>query len=180
MKRTLAYRGCLAGWWNESSVVQGPRVYWLRRVLYLHCLLYMVLSPLTTTLLALFCFLRGCTLQFRSPEEYLYVPETAAIDVYSLGNIFYAILQGEWVWEGQFRSSKEAQKQVKRGKRPPIRPDLEQSKDPYTQALIRVMRDCWIHDPVQRATSRQIEESLRESLTQLAARTRRIHTHPAT
>jgi serine/threonine protein kinase len=146
-------------------------------VLYLYCLLSKVLSPLTIPLFVLFVW--DFTVQFRSPEEYLYIPETAAIDVYSLGNIFYAILQGEWVWAEQFRHEKDAQKPVTRGERPPIRPDLEQSKNPYTQALIRAMRDCWIHDPVERATSRQIEESLRESLEQLTKTRTKEHTHPS-
>ena len=34
--------------------------------------------------------------KFRSPEEYSYKEEDEMIDVYSMGNIFYAILTGEY------------------------------------------------------------------------------------
>ena len=59
---------------------------------------------------------------FRSPEEYAYEDESEKIDVYSMGNVFYSLLTGQWPFEKLPKSSKAAHL-VKHGHRPEI-PDV--------------------------------------------------------
>jgi len=48
------------------------------------------------------------SIQFRSPEEYEYVPQTEKVDVYSFGNVLYSVLTGGYPFEKE--KSKKAQK----------------------------------------------------------------------
>merc|ERR1712129_94215 len=54
--------------------------------------------------------------KFRAPEEYEFEEENEMIDVYSMGNIFYAILSGEMPFDNE-KDSK-AQKRVMNKDRP--------------------------------------------------------------
>ena len=105
------------------------------------------------------------SIQFRAPEEYTYETETEKIDVYSLGNVLFGLLQGEWPFE-HLKHSEDAQELVTKGERPIIKPEFVNSTDPYTIALIKAMRACWIHDPVKRASSKQIRDFLAAMLQQ--------------
>ncbi|CAB9516390.1 STYKc [Seminavis robusta] len=97
--------------------------------------------------------------KFRSPEEYAYEPETAAIDNFSMGNIFYVILTGQYPFEDMKKT--DAQEAVKRGKRPEIPEKYLNSKDPMVQALVTAILKCWVQHPSNRATSRQIQQLLK-------------------
>ena len=103
-------------------------------------------------------------MQFRAPEEYAYEEETEKVDVYSLGNVFYGLLQGEWPFENEIKKSADAQALIMDGKRPAIKPELLNSTDPYIIALTKATQSCWIHDPVKRASSKQIRDFLADSL----------------
>ncbi|CAB9526605.1 activated protein kinase kinase kinase 7 [Seminavis robusta] len=99
--------------------------------------------------------------KFRAPEEYRYDPETEAIDVYSMGNIFFVLLTGKYPF-GQF-TKKAVKRAVARG----LRPDfgaLVDSADPHVQTLIQAARMCWTHDPSERATARQVQLFLQSKL----------------
>lgn len=97
--------------------------------------------------------------KFRSPEEYAYKSETAAIDTYSMGNIFFVILTGTYPFEDF--SKKEVPRMVKRGERPEIPQEYAESEDPLVQALIKAMKMCWVPDPRKRSTSREVQQFLK-------------------
>ncbi|CAB9515322.1 activated protein kinase kinase kinase 7 [Seminavis robusta] len=97
--------------------------------------------------------------KFRSPEEYAYEPETAAIDNYSMGNIFYVILTGQYPFEDM--KKKDAMEAVKEGKRQEIPEEYMNSKNPMVKALVKAILKCWDQDPSKRATSRQIQQLLK-------------------
>lgn len=93
--------------------------------------------------------------KFRSPEEYLYLAESEKIDIYSMGNVFYSLLTGLWPYEN--KKTKEAQKRIKNGHRPPIPEEVDISKNPLDKALLKAIRMCWDQDPNSRASSREVE-----------------------
>ena len=103
--------------------------------------------------------------KFRAPEEYTYEDETEKIDVYSLGNVLFGLLQGEWPFQ-HLKESNDAQDLVVKGERPTIKEEFASSKDPFTIALIKAIRACWIQDPVKRGSSKQIRDFLADVLDQ--------------
>ena len=102
---------------------------------------------------------------FRSPEEYAYEPQTEKVDVYSLGNIFYGILTGEWPFHHE-SSEKKAQKRLIAGERPSIADKHRNSSDPFDQAMIKAIEMCWIQKPEERANARQVQKFIKEVLRQ--------------
>ena len=100
--------------------------------------------------------------QFRSPEEYRYLPETIQIDVYSLGNIIYGLLDRQELFN-DVRSSK-VRKLVKKGQRSEFLPQTLSSTDPAIMALVEAVKKCWIDEPTERATSQHIKALLRNTL----------------
>lgn len=98
----------------------------------------------------------------RSPEEYAHEPQTEKVDVYSLGNILYMLLTGLWPFEDV--SEEEAQKQVKEGLRPVFPIEIWNSTNPIIQDLKEIMFRCHAQDPSKRATARQVERMLLQSL----------------
>ena len=99
---------------------------------------------------------------FRAPEEFSYKEESEKVDIYSMGNVFYSILTGEWPFEDV--ESKEARDLVKRGHRPPISPEILNSTDPFQQTLLNVTRACWLQDPKERASARRIQNYIEKRL----------------
>ena len=88
------------------------------------------------------------------------------MDVYSLGNIFYTLMQKSYPYEKKI-SKKMAQKKIMAGERPPLDAKYANSTDQYTQALIKAMNMCWIHKPEERASAREVEQYLDAELTRL-------------
>jgi serine/threonine protein kinase len=95
----------------------------------------------------------------RSPEEYLYVEETEKVDIYSLGNIFYFLLVGERVFSEL--DNDDVYDLVKKGERSPIPSKFTtMSEDPVHKAIIKAIEMCWIQDPEDRATSKEVAKYL--------------------
>ena len=93
----------------------------------------------------------------RSPEEYKYEAESEKVDVYSMGNVIFFITTGEPPF---LRLSKKfAKKAVIKGTRPDFG-KLTNSSDLNIQALIEAANMCWIQDPEERASARQVQEFL--------------------
>jgi serine/threonine protein kinase len=86
--------------------------------------------------------------QFRAPEEYNYIPETAAIDVWALGSIFVELLTGHGAWRGY--TVEKAQKLIAKGDLPPLDDKVKNSSDPVDQVLQKAIELCYVFDPKDR------------------------------
>lgn len=102
---------------------------------------------------------------FRSPEEYAYEPQTEKVDIYSLGNIFYAIVTGLWPYDHQ--NVKEAQRKVIAGETPVISQEFLDSSDPFDQAMLKAIYKCWVRDPTKRASAREVQQFIGDELKRL-------------
>ncbi len=89
------------------------------------------------------------------------------IDIYSMGNIFYAILSGNMPFEGQKESK--AQKKVMDGIRPKIPKEVMESDDIAIQTLISVTKRCWSKKPKERPSAATIRDELKELLDGLVS-----------
>jgi len=98
----------------------------------------------------------------RSPEEYKYEEQSEMVDLYSFGNILYMLLTNMWPFEDD--SDEEAREKVKRGDRPAIPREIWESTDPSLKALKEAMFLCHEQDPKKRATAREVETFLIDSL----------------
>mmetsp|Transcript_2941 Transcript_2941/g.6368 ORF Transcript_2941/g.6368 Transcript_2941/m.6368 type:complete len:96 (+) Transcript_2941:131-418(+) len=81
------------------------------------------------------------------------------IDVYSMGNIFYALLSGEMPFEGQKESK--AQKKVVDGIRPRIPSKVLESDDIAIRALVAATKKCWAQKPGDRPSAASIRDELK-------------------
>mmetsp|Transcript_2940 Transcript_2940/g.6362 ORF Transcript_2940/g.6362 Transcript_2940/m.6362 type:complete len:707 (+) Transcript_2940:105-2225(+) len=97
--------------------------------------------------------------KFRAPEEYAFEEENEMIDVYSMGNIFYALLSGEMPFEGQKESK--AQKKVVDGIRPRIPSKVLESDDIAIRALVAATKKCWAQKPGDRPSAASIRDELK-------------------
>lgn len=103
---------------------------------------------------------------FRSPEEYAYQRQTEKIDVYSMGNIFYMLLEDELPWFelNKVKGQKAVEKAVLAGQRPIITSAARDSADPAVNALRHAMNLCWTHDWRNRPSARDVERDLADAL----------------
>jgi hypothetical protein len=85
--------------------------------------------------------------------------------VYSLGNIFYTLLQNELPFYDV--DSEKVYKLVKRGRRPSIYADIWNSTDPVNMALKEAMLMCHDQDPKERSSARQVEMFLTQKMQEL-------------
>lgn len=106
---------------------------------------------------------------FRSPEEYNYLPETSAIDVWALGSILYTLLTGKEVWADM--STSMAQKYISKGKLPPINENTMNINDPVDIALKDAIELCWVFDPKERATAREVATFLQNKYEEIKPKT---------
>jgi len=88
--------------------------------------------------------------------------------VYSFGNILYHILTGVYPFEKQ--KSESVREQVIAGERPHIPISVINSTDPFDQAMVKAIQMCWIHDPKERASARQIQEFIIDELQRLGVK----------
>jgi len=102
--------------------------------------------------------------KFRAPEEYKYIPETAAIDVWALGSIFVKILTGHGVWHGLDEET--AQKYIIDGKTPPLLKE-KKSKSPITRILLRAIDMCYVYEPKDRPKAEVIVDFLKKEAKKL-------------
>lgn len=98
-------------------------------------------------------------IQFRSPEEYNYIPQTAAIDVWALGSIFVEIVSGESAWEGY--RTEAAQKEIAAGRLPPFQQYIENPSDPINQVLLKAIEMCYVSDAPRRPKASAVLEYLK-------------------
>lgn len=98
-------------------------------------------------------------IQFRSPEEYKYLPQTAAIDVYTLGSIFIELVTGKEAWYGY--EIEVAQKAISDGMLPPLGGKINSPSDPITQVLLKVIEMCYVYEPKDRPKANDVTDFLK-------------------
>lgn len=87
------------------------------------------------------------------------------MDIYSLGNIFYMLLQGDWpFYDVPLETAYEL---VKNGTRPSIFEDLWYSTDPVNVALREAMIMCHEHYATDRPSARYIEQYLLDKIREV-------------
>jgi len=99
----------------------------------------------------------------RSPEEYTKgSPLTEKIDVYSLGNLLWALLREEDVWESVKQTK--AIKLVKMGTFPTIPSDELESYSEMEKSVHHAMNMCYVKDVLKRSSSLEVEKYLHDKL----------------
>ena len=94
----------------------------------------------------------------RSPEEYAQRPRTSAIDIWALGSIFYHMLTGKKVWSEKkgWSGLIESRKLTIEGNLPSIDGAILNSTDPVKQALKKALDMCYIYEPSERGTAKEV------------------------
>ena len=107
--------------------------------------------------------------QFRSPEELKYTHQTEKIDVYSMGNIFYTIMMGDYPFAEELEKEGMSAVQgfIQEGRIPEIRPDLLESDDPVDKVLIEAIKMCHVYDYRDRSSAIQVRDFLARSLREI-------------
>ncbi|KAG7341036.1 protein tyrosine kinase [Nitzschia inconspicua] len=91
----------------------------------------------------------------------------AKAEIYTLGMAHYHMLTNRWMWEGQ-PGRKNSMRRLMAGERPQI--PQQYSDDVYTSAIVKVILQCWNHNPNERPTARQVAETLKAHFVQTGMR----------
>lgn len=102
---------------------------------------------------------------YRSPEEYKYLPETSAIDVWAVGSLIYHILHTHEVWHDT--RAEKAQQKVMEGKLPKIDDEYKESDDPAIKAMLDAIDMCYVYDPEKRAKAWDVSSFLEKKLDEI-------------
>jgi len=102
---------------------------------------------------------------YRSPEEYKYLPETSAIDVWAVGSLIYHILHGYEVWHDS--NTERAQQKIMDGKLPKIARVYRESDDPAVKAMLDAIDMCYVYDPEKRAKAWDVSSFLEKKLNEI-------------
>lgn len=103
---------------------------------------------------------------YRSPEEDLDEPLNEQIDVFSLGNNFYGLLTGLWIFY-ENKDDQAVQSKVINEELPFI--DNRYSHRSFAEAtLIKAMKMCWKHDPDERSDIFEIVKFLRRAVGEIS------------
>mmetsp|Transcript_6879 Transcript_6879/g.10879 ORF Transcript_6879/g.10879 Transcript_6879/m.10879 type:complete len:437 (-) Transcript_6879:239-1549(-) len=108
---------------------------------------------------------------FRSPEEYSYDSLTEKIDIYSMGNIFYTLLEEKLPFEDvkEHKGTEAVQKLVRRGVRPNLQLAVEQSQDHSIKVIIKAMTMCWNQQAKDRPSASDVRDYLLTELDRLTS-----------
>ena len=87
------------------------------------------------------------------------------VDTYQMGVLFWYVLTKKWMFEGKRLS--QIKNRLRRGERPEFPSHVLKSKDPAIMAMVRAIKECWIHDPNERPTSRQVRDFLIDALKKI-------------
>ena len=95
----------------------------------------------------------------------MYLPQTAAIDVYTLGSIFVEMVTGKEAWHGY--EIEVAQKAISEGMLPPLEGKINNPSDPNTQVLLKAIQMCYVYEPTDRPKASNVTDFLKGEATRL-------------
>ena len=99
----------------------------------------------------------------RSPEENIDAPLTEQIDVFSLGNVFYALLTGTHVWHGT-RDFDSRIERIVEGEQRQIAEFYY--KAPSSRLLAETITMCWTYYPEERPSIFRVVEFLERAVAE--------------
>ncbi len=115
--------------------------------------------------------------QWRAPEEQIDDTGktskllTEKIDIYALGNVMYrfAVGRSPWKQEGGRSLTTEEKIQIANMKRvngtlPSVPDEVRSSPDPAVQSLLKIMRECYRHQPKLRPTAKEVVNMLQKAI----------------
>lgn len=100
---------------------------------------------------------------YRSPEEDEDEPLNEQIDVFSLGNNFYGLLTGLWVFY-EYQDDSIVQEKVKNAQLPFIDGRYKFNRSYAEKSLVKAIELCLKHDPDERASIFQVVKFLRNAV----------------
>ncbi|KAL7530584.1 hypothetical protein ACHAXR_003575, partial [Thalassiosira sp. AJA248-18] len=98
----------------------------------------------------------------RSPEEYNLAPLSEKLDIYSAGNILYAIITGNRPWNGE--RGKHVKTGIQKGKRPQVNDTIRNAEGTGDAELTRLLDRVYEGDPNKRASAKEIVRDLERLL----------------
>ena len=98
-------------------------------------------------------------------EEYFYLEQDEMVDVYSLGNVYYAMLTRKYPFQGE--KPKKAIQKVKDGKRAPLPDDVANSNDKSIIALIKAMELSQAQNSNERPSATELVQLLVDALHEI-------------
>ncbi len=97
------------------------------------------------------------TLWYTAPEVLLEKPSDFSADVYSFGIMMYEVLGLIFPYSGcDFTSQNDFIKKVGEESSNPLRPDFSIVEVPLNNAVITMMKKCWLRNPKERPTFKEI------------------------
>ena len=96
----------------------------------------------------------------RSPEENNNGALTEKLDVFSLGNVFYSLLTGQWIWEDY--DKEDYTESIAKGITYPIPPVY--NNQPALGYLVRAIEMCWTFDLDERPTIFEVVRFLEDAV----------------
>jgi len=114
--------------------------------------------------------------KWRSPEEIINEGNvTSKVDVYSIGNLLFQLLTTREPWnhlEHQIPITSDIEKQKIDGGLPLIPDAFVNSEDPAIQAIYIAMLSCFIFDPKERPSSREVTNKLKKAIEKIEESTK--------
>ena len=84
-----------------------------------------------------------------------------------MSGIFYLLLTNTKQWNDVGKNKNQVPEMVKKGKRPPIPEHIQSSSHPVHKAFLHILKMTQFHEPTQRATAKEVESYLRQTLIKL-------------
>lgn len=106
--------------------------------------------------------------EHRSPEECRGLHLTHKIDIYSMGNVLYAIATSylPYTFPRKY-SPEEFSPMIINGTTPEVPESVATSKHPAIQSILRAMKKCLVFDPSHRPNAREIALELQDTFDML-------------
>jgi serine/threonine protein kinase len=98
----------------------------------------------------------------RAPEEYDMAQLSEKLDIYSAGNILYGIITGNRPWDND--RGKHLKAAIQRGERPIVNDTIRYATGTVDAELTRLLDRVYEHDPLKRASAREIVNELEQLL----------------